>query len=415
MRLTRFQFMLAIGLVLTALWLLLAARYVTSQVGWSNLFFMLPHEIGAFFAGVFAPLAFLWLVIVALGARARVSDAAEAIGRRLDALIYPVANAEEKTNAVIGAIEAGNARMMEATNRAAAEAEGRIAAVVQDFETRFAAGADAIAAAAVDADRHLREAGEALAREAGALSVATGDATTHIEAVRQAFESENRDLRAAADKVAKEMHALGALFRQRSREIEIASDEAQDRVAEAGRDLQGQTQDYTSALGAASERAGEIVATFKLQTEELLSASRIAADEAAKVRLNSLDAERDRFLRASRLIIEELNSLGVDLTRLMDKPLAEKMWKQFARGDKSVFLRGILADVDARKINATICTAYENDSDFRKYADHYLELFENLLAQATVCDPESLLSSAFVTADVGKVYVLLSRAVGRMN
>jgi len=133
------------------------------------------------------------------------------------------------------------------------------------------------------------------------------------------------------------------------------------------------------------------------------------------VRLNSLDAERDRFLRASRLIIDDLNSVGVDLTRLMDKPLAEKLWRQFARGDKSVFLRAMLDDAETRKLQSTIKTRYQDDADFRKYADHYLEQFENLLAQAGSSDPENLLSSAFVTSDIGKVYVLLSRALGRMN
>ena len=39
--------------------------------------------------------------------------------------------------------------------------------------------------------------------------------------------------------------------------------------------------------------------------------------------------------------------------------------------------------------------------------------FESLLAQATDCDPEQVLSATFLTADVGKLYLLLSRSLGR--
>ncbi len=38
---------------------------------------------------------------------------------------------------------------------------------------------------------------------------------------------------------------------------------------------------------------------------------------------------------------------------------------------------------------------------------------EALLAQATDCDPENLLSTTFLTADVGKLYLILSRSLGR--
>ena len=45
----------------TLAWLGGITLYVENNIGWSNLWSMLPHEIGAFFAGVFGPLAFLWI------------------------------------------------------------------------------------------------------------------------------------------------------------------------------------------------------------------------------------------------------------------------------------------------------------------------------------------------------------------
>lgn len=53
------------------------------------------------------------------------------------------------------------------------------------------------------------------------------------------------------------------------------------------------------------------------------------------------------------------------------------------------------------------------DEDFRTLATRYLREFERLLAQAGDADPDELLSASLLTADVGKAYLLLSRAVER--
>jgi hypothetical protein len=45
--------------------------------------------------------------------------------------------------------------------------------------------------------------------------------------------------------------------------------------------------------------------------------------------------------------------------------------------------------------------------------ERYMGRFEELLAQAQEADPESVLNAAFITADVGKLYLVLSRSIGR--
>jgi len=56
---------------------------------------------------------------------------------------------------------------------------------------------------------------------------------------------------------------------------------------------------------------------------------------------------------------------------------------------------------------------YEDDDAFRTLASRYLREFERLLTQAGEADPDELLSASLLTADVGKAYLLLSRAVER--
>ncbi|MEM1143537.1 MAG: hypothetical protein AAGI88_13230 [Pseudomonadota bacterium] len=52
-----------LGLSVTSVWILAGLVYLTSIVGWPNFLNLPTADIGSFFEGAFAPLAFLWLVI----------------------------------------------------------------------------------------------------------------------------------------------------------------------------------------------------------------------------------------------------------------------------------------------------------------------------------------------------------------
>jgi len=120
------------------------------------------------------------------------------------------------------------------------------------------------------------------------------------------------------------------------------------------------------------------------------------------------------FLRASKFVIEDLNSTAIDLIRLMDSAKTQKLWPKFAKGDRGIFVRGLIAD-DEKDARDVIRGKYEGDENFRKYVTRYIEHFEKLLNEANESDPENLLSSTFLSADVGKLYLLLARSVGRLN
>src|SRR6266404_1341749 len=58
-----------LGLVVTIAWIAICIFYVQTQIGWSNLGGLLPHELGAALAGVAAPLVFLWLLVANFAGR----------------------------------------------------------------------------------------------------------------------------------------------------------------------------------------------------------------------------------------------------------------------------------------------------------------------------------------------------------
>ena len=64
---------------------------------------------------------------------------------------------------------------------------------------------------------------------------------------------------------------------------------------------------------------------------------------------------------------------------------------------------------------AAVAQRYREDGEFREYVNRYIAQFENTLGEAKKRDMDGVLATTFLTADVGKVYMLLIRALGREN
>lgn len=505
----RFVLLWGGGLLLTAAWLVLCAYYVDFYVGWDNLLLLLPHEIGAFFAGAFAPLAFLWLVLLYYGGGGRIERAArqtdklrrqyrelasaantaqvqvtklgDAFQKRSQELLArsesAVTNVHEagealeqqvkalgdaSANAVTEAASIGETfqrqadDLTSASGQAAQQSE-RIEQILERQEKEFSRIAKALEAqtSAIDeaARRYTEEfarvsddasakteaAGESLRRQAGELSTASRQGIDQISAVgealgrqadalndashnvqasleqnRQALDAETQAFVNAASAAVEKMQNVGALFRDQSQALTRSTGKASEGVTAVTRELGEHLKGIDAALEGALAKARELARVFAEEASALAEAADHAESQAKKVRLHALDERRDAFLRVSKLIVEDLNTTGLDINRVIAKQNSDRMWRKFVKGDKGVFVRSMLAMSD-RKAEAVIKKRYEEDDKFRKYVSSYLEQFERLLVQASESDPENLLSSTFVTADVGKLYLLLSRAVGRMN
>ena len=140
------------------------------------------------------------------------------------------------------------------------------------------------------------------------------------------------------------------------------------------------------------------------------------ASEAATL-LDDLKAEThqvgvDDFLRRASFISERLQSIAVDMNRVLETRLSEDDWRRFNKGEKGVFVRKMLGFREKSKL-ATISKKYEDDGEFREYVSRYISQFDAMLAEAKKRDHDAVLSTIFLSSDMGKVYMLLARAIGR--
>jgi hypothetical protein len=112
--------------------------------------------------------------------------------------------------------------------------------------------------------------------------------------------------------------------------------------------------------------------------------------------------------------IESLDSLSVDIARMIDHDAAVELWDRHQRGERNVFTRRLYTS-QGQKTFDEIRRRYRKSTDFRDTVDRYIDEFERLLEQVSRDDRGQVLSKTYLTSDTGKVYTLLAHAAGRLN
>ena len=178
--------------------------------------------------------------------------------------------------------------------------------------------------------------------------------------------------------------------------------------------VQNNSQKLSTALDSAAAKAASASKTFIEQARLLAQASVDADEQAKKLSEKEQTGRRDLFLKTARFIIEDLNSTAIDLTRALYSEVSEADWKRYTKGDRGVFTRSLMRGRHAAMISR-IGHKMKEDTEMRDYVMRYVDQFDRLLKESEDSDPENLLHATFMTADVGKLYLMLCRAVGREN
>jgi hypothetical protein len=180
----------------------------------------------------------------------------------------------------------------------------------------------------------------------------------------------------------------------------------------AGGSLNQQAERLMEAAHSVQSTSSDAADVYRRQASTLIEASKGAAEQAKIIRQNELDARRDAFLSAAKFVIESLHSISVDFTRMMDDDVPEKVWKSFQKGDTGAFTRRLVAAKDKLSVDR-IHDLYQKNSEFRSFVQRYLRQFEEVFSKAINTDHGDLLSSTFMTSDIGKLYMALCQGVGR--
>jgi molybdenum-dependent DNA-binding transcriptional regulator ModE len=118
--------------------------------------------------------------------------------------------------------------------------------------------------------------------------------------------------------------------------------------------------------------------------------------------------------RTPRHSIESLDSLSVDIARMIDHDAAADLWDRYKRGERNVFTRRLYT-LQGQKAFDEIRVKYRADREFKQTVDRYTAEFERLLEDVSRDDRGQVVARTYLTSETGKVYTMLAHASGRFD
>jgi hypothetical protein len=112
--------------------------------------------------------------------------------------------------------------------------------------------------------------------------------------------------------------------------------------------------------------------------------------------------------------IDSLESLSVDIARMIDHEAAADLWERYNRGERNVFTRRLYT-MQGRKAFDELRKRCRSDHEFRQTVDRYIGHFEQLLSEVGHNDRGRVVTRTYLTSDTGKLYTILAHAAGRFE
>lgn len=102
------------------------------------------------------------------------------------------------------------------------------------------------------------------------------------------------------------------------------------------------------------------------------------------------------------------------ISRALDPATASAIWSRFRSGQRGIMVRSIYTN-EGRAAFDEVSRRYKIDADLKRTIDRYLADFERIVKDAEQKDPSGRLAQSQFVSDMGRVYLFLSHASGRLS
>ena len=128
------------------------------------------------------------------------------------------------------------------------------------------------------------------------------------------------------------------------------------------------------------------------------------------------ESDRDPLRRPSQPAMggNPLESLSLDIGRLMDRTLAGEMWDRYQRGERKAFSKRLYTPAGQKAFDE-VGRKYRSDRTFKQTVDRYITEFERLLDDVARDERGPTALRGHLTSETGMVYTLLAHAAGRLG
>jgi hypothetical protein len=129
---------------------------------------------------------------------------------------------------------------------------------------------------------------------------------------------------------------------------------------------------------------------------------------------SSREAPRGRAPQTAGVGANPLESLSLDIGRLMDRNLASEMWDRYQRGESKAFTKRLYTPAGQKAFDE-VGRKYRADRTFKQTVDRYITEFERLLDEIARDDRGPAALRNHLVSETGMVYTLLAHAAGRLG
>jgi hypothetical protein len=122
----------------------------------------------------------------------------------------------------------------------------------------------------------------------------------------------------------------------------------------------------------------------------------------------------ENFTRRVAQLTESLNSISIDVGKILSNDVTDTEWAAYLKGDRGIFTRRAVRLLDNREVRE-ILAQYSGNNEFREHVNRYIHDFEAMLRGVLATRDGSAISVTLLSSDVGKLYVALAQAIERLR
>lgn len=271
-----------------------------------------------------------------------------------------------------------------------------------------------LATRANDAYDKVKDLGLKLKQLGNEMDDAAKLSATHLEKSGDKLRASVSEIAANAERISNNILASGEVFVKQSQALSVLADSTADKVNSSLRELANVGKNF-------EEQGQNLIKESSLFNDNLSGQLKLLTDStnrAEKVMkglsLAYRDIKVDTFIKDSAKIMKGLESLSVDINRLINPKNEDDLWKKFYNGDTQIFVRTLVKNISNGQI-AAMRKEFEKNSELRTLVIKYMNEFEGLVEKSKDHEHATALMAVISGSDLGRLYYVLSRALNKLN
>jgi len=243
------------------------------------------------------------------------------------------------------------------------------------------------------------------------LTTSTDHAKRAWKDAREAMEAQATAATDVSDTYIDRMEELSRRAKTDVFDLTEASNTALASVETVAERVQDKLSGFTLTMGNLQHLINNVGNVAEQHNALLKQSSQEAELHTSKLMASLSRNQQDTFLRSSAELVGQLNQIAIDVDSVLEGNLSNDVLRAYRDGDKSISVRRLLGRKSNTMSDVRIVEAYFTNASFRSKVDTYLRTFERLLEQAKDADSSKLVHTAFLTGDLGKLYIFLTESL----